>query len=416
MKKNFKYILLVLFLFFCFAGYGQINPSEIQNPKDLGLDNWVSNQDNILSDLAVEEINNKINVLYDSTSTQISVVVIKGDKQTSARDLSMDLFDLWKIGNIEMDNGLLILVATQAHQCFIRTGYGLEGCLTDAITTNIFNTQMKPLFKENKWEEGIIAGLDACLGVIYEEYNSYSTKKSTSNSIPNSTAFYIYILIGCLVFICAITNLLSVFDKAKKDIYRTEAYHILKDKFKTWAILLFFLGIWWIPILYVCYKYLLKRVRYKAIKCTCGHNMCLLSEKQEDKYLSETEQFEETLSSRDYDVWLCNNCGKIRVYAYEKKNSYSVCPICNTKALKIVSSQTVGQPTHYKNGIERTEYVCKRCGHKKYVDKTIPKLINTAPIFVGGMLGGSGSVSGRGFSGGGFGGGMSGGGGGGGSW
>lgn len=78
--------------------YAQVTVSNIKNPKSQGLTNWVSNQDKILSDATVSELNNAINQLYDSTKAQIAVVVINGDEQTSARELSMDLFDEWKVG------------------------------------------------------------------------------------------------------------------------------------------------------------------------------------------------------------------------------------------------------------------------------------------------------------------------------
>lgn len=135
--------------------YAQVTVSNIKNPKSQGLTNWVSNQDKILSDATVSELNNAINQLYDSTKAQIAVVVINGDEQTSARELSMDLFDEWKVGQKGLDNGLIILVVLKARDCFLRTGYGLEGCLTDAYTTRIFNQNMKPYFIKGDWDKGV---------------------------------------------------------------------------------------------------------------------------------------------------------------------------------------------------------------------------------------------------------------------
>ncbi|MBR1770019.1 MAG: TPM domain-containing protein, partial [Bacteroidales bacterium] len=171
MNNFFKQTVFFLFVLFTCLALGQVSASDIENPKSKSLDNWVSNPDGIISEEAVGTINGKINLLYDSTKAQIAVVIIKGDKMTSARDLSMDLFDSWKVGTKGMDNGLIILVVTESHQCFLRTGYGLEGCLTDALTSRIFSLKMKPYFKENQWEKGIINGLDACIEVIYSDFN-----------------------------------------------------------------------------------------------------------------------------------------------------------------------------------------------------------------------------------------------------
>lgn len=416
-KRVFKFLLLIYLLFLTTTGYGQISCLDVQNPKQQGLANWVNNQDSILDDSIVEEINRKINLLYDSTSVQIAVVVLKGDNFTSARDLSMELFDDWKVGNKTLDNGLIILVLTQARECFLRTGYGLEGCLTDALTTSIFNQKMKPFFKQSQWGEGVMAGLDACLEEIYKDYNNnggYLTSKQEESFFDN-TFVRCYLLFGLLLLIIAFINLGLTANK-EGDIIRAEKYNSLKRDFRNWAIILIFCGIWLLPLLFVYYKFLLRKVRYKSVKCTCGNKMKLLSEKQEDEYLSDKEQFEESLGSRDYDVWLCNKCGKVRIFPYEINNTYTNCPVCYAKSMKRVSTDTVIQPTYHRNGVERITYVCKHCGHQHHKNIRIPKLVKTTPIVVGGALGSSMGGSSGGFSGGGFGGGMSGGGGGGGSW
>ena len=116
-----KILFFLIFTMFssCFTAVNaQVKATEITNPKSKGLTNWVNNQDGILNTQTVDSLNNMINRLYDSTSCQIAVVVIKGDRQTSARELSMDLYDSWKVGMQGKDNGLILLIVTQARQCF----------------------------------------------------------------------------------------------------------------------------------------------------------------------------------------------------------------------------------------------------------------------------------------------------------
>ncbi|MDO5760791.1 MAG: TPM domain-containing protein, partial [Bacteroidota bacterium] len=314
---------------------------------------------------------------------------------------------------------LIILVVTKAHQCFLRTGYGMEGCLTDALTTSIFNKEMKPFFKENNWDEGILSGLDACLEVIYKDYNDnggFLSKKEEKNfwkELFNSPYFYAYLILGVLVLLFVFVRISSQVKKIN-DITRAEAYENLKKDSKKWDTIFIFCGIWLLPLFYVYRKKILRKIRYKKVKCSCGEKMNLLSEKQEDDYLSDTEQFEETLKSRDYDVWLCNKCGKVRVYPYEINNSYTTCSTCSAKALKRIATATIVEPTYTRSGVQRITYVCKHCKHQYSKDLRIPKLTKPTPIVFAGSGGSSGSSGG--FSGGGFSGGMSGGGGGGGSW
>lgn len=69
--------------------------------------------------------------------------------------------------------------------------------------------------------------------------------------------------------------------------------------------------------------------------------MHLLSEKQEDEFLTNVQQLEETLGTRNYDVWLCSKCGKTIIYAYEEKSSYKDCPKCKAKTYKLESEQII---------------------------------------------------------------------------
>jgi uncharacterized protein len=144
--------------------------------------------------------------------------------------------------------------------------------------------------------------------------------------------------------------------------------------------------------------------------------MHLLSEKEEDKYLSLPKQLEEKLKSVDYDVFLCDNCKNVAIFPLEKPSGYSICPNCHTKAFKKQRSETIVAPTYLSPGMERTDYRCEHCGYEEHKNTKIPRLHRSAaPIIAGGIGGGifsgKGGFGGGGFGGGSFGGGRSGGGG-----
>ncbi|MGP1515288.1 MAG: TPM domain-containing protein [Bacteroidales bacterium] len=425
-RQSIIFFLSSVLFFLSFQSLiAQIDAKSIENPKIKGLTNWVNNQDNILSMQTVQLLNENINRLYDSTSCQISVVVIEGDKQTSARDLSMELFDLWQPGGKDKNNGMIILVVTQARQCFFRTGYGLEHIITDAKSTKIFSQIMKPYFIEGKWDEGVTQGTMEIINQLYKQYDNYSNitgKEYDSKSLIKKLLIG-YFFIGCIVFIL-ITRLQKLSIKDIEYTFRSKRVNRYKKVFRNYVGIIATLSIFTLPIFVIMYKWRLYMIRNEKVFCTCGNEMRLLSEKNEDEFLNHSQQLEESLKSRDYDVWLCPKCGRIAVYCYEKNSYYENCPICHAKTYAKISEQIIHTGVLKQKNIVRKTYYCKNCHHKDNIDEKVDNSLSLiGGIMAGNIMGSMDSVKDYGqhrgfknFSGGSFGGGFSGGGGGGGSW
>ncbi len=105
-----KYILFLIFL--CFVGLNRgfaFSLEQIPNPKTSCAQCYVANQDGILSSSATDKINKTLHALNQKTGIEIAVVALEGEETTSARDLSMELFDKWQIGKKGEDNGVIIM-------------------------------------------------------------------------------------------------------------------------------------------------------------------------------------------------------------------------------------------------------------------------------------------------------------------
>src|SRR5690606_18855485 len=59
------------------------------------------------------------------------------------------------------DDGLLMVVAVNDRNIYILTGYGLEGVLPDSAVNRIIREDITPLFKQNDYGAGILAGVGA---------------------------------------------------------------------------------------------------------------------------------------------------------------------------------------------------------------------------------------------------------------
>jgi uncharacterized protein len=93
--------------------------------------------------------------LNQKTSAQVAVATVDSTEPLSIEEYAVNLFKRWGIGQKGKDNGVLLLVAYKDHHMRIEVGYGLEGAVTDALSSRIINSIMAPEFKQGNFSKGI---------------------------------------------------------------------------------------------------------------------------------------------------------------------------------------------------------------------------------------------------------------------
>lgn len=119
-----------------------------------------------------------------ASGNQIGVLVLKSLEGVSLEEYSLEVARKWGIGEDSRNNGVLLLIALEDRQLRIEVGYGLEGALTDARSNQIIRNDIAPLFRQEKYYEGIKVGVDGIIKSIHNEYqatNPPSNKKSGFN-------------------------------------------------------------------------------------------------------------------------------------------------------------------------------------------------------------------------------------------
>ncbi len=71
-----------------------------------------------------------------------------------------ELFRAWKLGEAKENNGALLLIAPKERRVRIEVGYGLEGTLTDAVSSIIISNAIAPRFKAGDFNGGVTRGVD----------------------------------------------------------------------------------------------------------------------------------------------------------------------------------------------------------------------------------------------------------------
>jgi len=405
-----------------------ITIDEVPNVHIKDRTRYVSNPSGVLSDEAVNQLNREIASLWADTSVELAVVAVdEVDPSLTPEEFATKLFEKWQIGKSDKDNGVLVLLARDDKAAIIRTGYGVEGALPDIIAGRIIRNTMFPLYREGKFDEGTIAGVEMIDNVLRDPKLADELKSEYANDSRNVTDddlsgeqlftmfLYFALFAATIIWILVIYNIHT--SRKLNDVQR---YQTL-DSIKTLSLFASFLTLGMALPAYLILIYKMRRVRRHKRSCPhCGANMQLIDEEHDNDFLTPAQDTEEKLNSIDYDVWHCPQCYQTEILPYINRESvYTVCNRCGARAMSLVDRRTLRQPTVASEGEGVDIYICKNCGNQnqkrfRIAKKPDPAAAVTAGAILGSTLGRGGG--GGGFSGGSFGGGMTGGGGAGGRW
>lgn len=129
------------------------------------------------------------------TGNQIAVLTLPSLEGESLEEFSHRVATTWKLGRKGTDNGVLLLVVPGERRIRIEVGYGLEGVLTDAKSSQIIRREIVPHFKAGDFAAGISAGVKAIVATVEGTY--VATHESPQQ--PSWEIFFIAIVIGAFV-------------------------------------------------------------------------------------------------------------------------------------------------------------------------------------------------------------------------
>lgn len=105
----------------------------------------------------------------------------------------------------------------------------------------------------------------------------------------------------------------------------------------------------------------LKKWRYKPRISATGNEMRLLSEEEEDVHLEEGMQAEENVFSMDYDVWVDEASGEVKIEKYNGHLEALKCNSCGFYTMRVVREEIVSHATASAPGELIKHYQCSYC-------------------------------------------------------
>ena len=134
---------------------------QVPNVQLADRGRYTSNPDGILSAQAVDVIDRICDSLRSEGLAQVAVVAVEDIDSDDVFDFAVELFRRWGVGRARVDNGLGILLVLDRREIRFVTGGGLEGVLPDALCKRIQTVRMLPRFREDDYDGGMIAGVEA---------------------------------------------------------------------------------------------------------------------------------------------------------------------------------------------------------------------------------------------------------------
>ncbi|HEY8513548.1 MAG TPA: hypothetical protein VIL31_16430 [Cyclobacteriaceae bacterium] len=120
----------------------------------------------------------------------------------------------------------------------------------------------------------------------------------------------------------------------------------------------------------------LKKLRYAPRTSSAGNPMRLLSEEEEDVHLEEGMQAEESAFSVDYDVWVDEATGEVKIEKYQGHLEALKCNSCGFFTMQVVREEIVTPATATAPGELIKHYQCRYC---KSVRATAFNISNKGP-------------------------------------
>ena len=136
----------------------------------------VVDQANVMTAESRGDVESKLKDLEDKSGIQLVVATVKSLQGSDIESYANELFRFWKLGQAQKSNGVLLLVAPSEHKVRIEVGYGLEGTLTDALSSVIISSAIIPRFKTGDFSDGIERGVDGVISVLSGDTTGWQPK------------------------------------------------------------------------------------------------------------------------------------------------------------------------------------------------------------------------------------------------
>jgi uncharacterized protein len=127
---------------------------------------WVTDTAGILGGTEADLLNRKLSDFEQATGAQFIIYTFPSLENESLEDFTIHAVERWKVGQKKYDNGLVLFVFVKEQKIRVEVGYGLEGTITDAVSSRVIREQIAPAFQQQQYSAGLNAAADELMARI----------------------------------------------------------------------------------------------------------------------------------------------------------------------------------------------------------------------------------------------------------
>jgi len=316
-------------------------------------------------------LNARIGALQAAGLGDVGVAIVPSIADRAPADLGVAIYRTWRIGRVDTlgaarrNLGVLLLIVPKElapdgrGHCWITTGTGAEGVVTDAASGAICRDRVVPRLKERDYAGAVGAALDGIEARLRGDAGLAEAGEPTDGGGGRDGGGFPWApvgggLAGALGLGGAIAGV------------------------RRWR-------------------------RNRPRRCPrCGGTMMRLDEQADDAALEAGQRVEERVRSVDYDVWACGACGERTVLPYKAIfTGYHACRECGRRTCRS-RRRTLVAPTTSATGTAEESHSCEAC-HAAWSERVVLAKVSASSgsggsgsSGGGSSFGGSGSTSGGG--------------------
>ncbi len=169
-NKNLIFLLFIFFLWSCGNNKQKDNPNDFINEtsneqiqaQEMPVKmRWINDKENLYSTAEKDSLNIIINENELKTTDEIYILTVKNiSPYEDLTNYADALFNIWKPGKKEKDNGLIFVISREIGELRMVSGSDIEKKLSEEESYHIINNIMIPAFMNSDYYSGTKAALE----------------------------------------------------------------------------------------------------------------------------------------------------------------------------------------------------------------------------------------------------------------
>jgi len=162
---------------------------------------WVTDNASFLTQAEREQLDARLKQYEAQTGHQVIVWIGTTTGDTPLEDWTVRAFAKWKIGRKGLDDGAVLFVFSSDHKLRIEVGYGLEGSLTDARSSEIIRNTIVPKIRAGDNDGAIDSGVDEMIAAIAGQPGSSSASPESDRMNLYAVLFLSFVIFAIAIII-----------------------------------------------------------------------------------------------------------------------------------------------------------------------------------------------------------------------